>query len=188
MKKLIVSMVAILLLIGCASTTNGVPSRQPRPAITPKRLVTPASDEYMLYARGLSTDQLVEEEADRAAILRARQQLAATIETHIKSLTKQAREQVGIGRDAELNSQYSNAVKATVKQTLNITVPFKAAETRWDENRNGFRAEVIYKVDIGPVNKSILENIKQRKNLYERFRTSELFKELEEEIEKKESK
>ena len=67
-------------------------------------------------------------------------------------------------------------------------MPFKAAETRWDENRNGFRAEVIYKVDIGPVNKSILENIKQRKNLYERFRTSELFKELEEEIEKKESK
>ena len=92
MKKLIVSMVAILLLIGCASTTKVVPSRQTRPAITPKRLVTPASDEYMLYARGLSTDQLVEEEADRAAILRARQQLAATIETHIKSLTKQARE------------------------------------------------------------------------------------------------
>ena len=174
MKKQITTMMAILLLIGCASA--------------PKRLVTPASDEYTLYARGLSTDQLVEEEADGAAVLNARNALAATIETHIKSLTKRAREQIGIGKDAELNSQFSTAIKATVNQSLNFSSEYAVTETRWDKKRNGFRSEVIYKVDIGPLNQRMLENIKQRKNLYERFRTSELFNELEEEIDKEESK
>ncbi|MBC8487292.1 MAG: LPP20 family lipoprotein [Bacteroidetes bacterium] len=168
MKKQIASILAILLLVGCASS--------------PKRLVTPPSDEYTLYARGLSTDQLVEEEADAAAALNARNELAASIENHIKSLTKRAREQIGIGKDAELNSQFSQAIKQTVDQTLNFSTLYKSAETI--KKRNAFRAEVIYKIDIGPVNKRIMENIKQRQNLYERFRTSELFKELEEEIEK----
>ncbi len=167
-------MMAILLLIGCASA--------------PKRLVTPASDEYTIYARGLSTDQEIEEEADRAANLNAREELSASIESHIKSLTKRAREQIGLGKDAELNSQFSVAIKSTVNEALGFSVPFKTAETRWVKRLNAFRAEVIYKVDIGPLNQRMLENIKQRKNLYERFRTSELFNELEEEIDKEESK
>lgn len=153
----------------------------------PTRIEVPPSDEYTIYARGLSTDQRVEEEADAAAVLEARNELAASIEAHIKSLTKRAREQIGIGKDAELNSQFSKAIKQTVDQTLNFSTLYKAAETRWDKKRNAFRAEVIYKIDIGPVNNRMMENIKQRQNLYERFRTSELFKELEEEIEKEKS-
>lgn len=172
MKKQITSMIVILLLIGCASA--------------PKRLVTPASDEYTLYARGLSTDQSYEEDADIAAEADAKNRLSGMIETHVKSLTKRAREQIGIGKDAELNSQFSFATKQTVDQTLNFTSshgPIPA--TIWDKKRNGFRAEIILKVNIGPINERMLDNIKQRQKLYERFRTSELFNELEEEIDKK---
>jgi len=170
-KATVFGLAAILLLMGCASTH-------------PDRLVVPASDEFTLYARGLSTDQLIEEEADASAILNARNELASAIEAKINSLTKRAREQIGVGKDAELNSQYSSAVKQTVSQTLNFSTLYKAHTTVWDKKVNGFRAEVIYKVSIGPINQKLMENIKQRQNLYERFRTTQLFDELEKEIEK----
>jgi uncharacterized lipoprotein NlpE involved in copper resistance len=170
-KVIVISVAAILLLMGCASTH-------------PERLEVPASDEFTLYARGLSTDQLIEEEADAAAVLNARNELASAIEAHIKSLTKKAREQIGVGKDAELNSQYSSAMKQTVNQTLNFSTLYKAHTTVWDKKVNGFRAEVIYKVNIGPISQKLMENIKQRQNLYERFRTTDLFDELEKEIEK----
>ena len=170
MKKQIVSILAVLLFVGCATTSM--------------RLMTPPSDQYTLYARGLSTDQMVEEEADEVAILNARNQLAATLEARLKSLTKRAREQVGIGKDAELNSQYSIAIKQTVDQALNFSSPHAIAETKWVKKLNAYRAEVIYKVQIGPAKEQMMENIKQRKKLYERFRTGELFKELEKEIDK----
>jgi len=170
MKKQIIVGITILLIVGCASTYT--------------RLVVPKSDEFTVYARGLSTDQLIEEEADAAAVLNARNGLASNIETHIKSLTKRAREQVGIGKDAELNSQFSGAIIATVDQTLNFSSEYSVNPTVWDKKKNGYRAEVIYKINTGPVNKKMMENIKKRKNLYERFRTSELFRELENKIEK----
>ncbi len=166
---LLISISAIILLMGCA-------------AKQPERLVVPQSDEFTLYGRGLSTDQLIEEEADAAAALSARNELATSIEAHIKSLTKRAREQIGFGEDAELNSQFTSAMKQTVNQTLNFSTLYKAHTTVWDKKVNGFRAEVIYKVNIGPINQKMMENIKQRQNLYERMRTSDLFQELEEEI------
>ncbi|MCH8837544.1 MAG: hypothetical protein IIA60_07035 [Candidatus Marinimicrobia bacterium] len=158
---------SVVIMVGCAGT-------QPREA-----LIVPQSDQSTLYARGLSTTLLVEEAADNAAALRARNGLAATIEAHVKSLTKQASEQIGIGKDAELNSAFSEVIKQTVSQSLNFSSPYKKAPTVYDKRLGAYRAEVIYKVDIGPINDQIMENIKARKNLYERFRTTELFEELE---------
>ena len=167
MKKQIVSILAILMLIGCASN---------------KPIDVPPSDEYTLYARGLSTTLGIEGNADRQAILMARNELASAIETHITSLTKTASEQVGIGNDSELNDLFSQAIKATVKQTLEFSVLHSAKPTK--KVKGAYRAEKVYKVNIGPINEQMMENIKKRQNLYERFRTSELFNELEEEIEK----
>ena len=120
MKKQITTMMAILLLIGCASA--------------PKRLMVPASDEYTLYARGLSTHIPLEAKADADAKLQARNELVAAIESRVKSLTKSAYEQIGIGKDAELNSQFSQVIKSIVNETINISVEHAVAETRLDKN------------------------------------------------------
>lgn len=170
--SLAVKCICGLLLIGCVSTKP------------PERLVTPPSDEFTLYARGLSTDQRMEEMADRAAELQGRNALATAIQTHITSLTKQAAEQVGINEDSEMSRMFSQAIKLTVDQTLVGSVVHSNAVTRWDKRVGGFRAEVVMKIDIGVVNKNLIENLKQRKLLYERMRTGELFQELEAEIKK----
>lgn len=158
----------IIFMAGCAGT-------QP-----PSGLTVPPSDASTLYARGLSTTLLVEEAADNAAALRARNELATMIEAHVKSLTKQASEQIGIGKDAELNSAFSEAIKQTVNQSLNFSSQYQKAPTTWVKRLGAYRAEVIYKVNIGPINDQLMENIKARKNLHERFRTTGLYDELEE--------
>ncbi len=170
--SIFISVMIGILLIGCAGS---------KPS---ERLPVPKSDEFTLYARGLSTDQQIEEMADRASELQARNALASAIETHIRSLTKQAAEQVGIGNDSEQNRLFSQAIKATVDQTLVGSVVHSAAVTRWDKRTAAFRAEVVMKIDVSAVNQSMIDNLKQRQLLYQRLRTGELFRELEEDIEK----
>jgi|TARA_Y100000310_G_scaffold59576_1_gene54968 hypothetical protein len=185
-KYTIIGIILVSFIVGCATKPEIIPPITPpsRPITPPKRVEVPPSDEFTLYARGLSTGMMREEDADRRAALSARNELATSIETHIKSLTKDAMEQIGMGKDADLTSLFSSAIKATVDQTLRFSVLHSAKPTIWDERMNGFRAEVVYKLNIGPINEQMLDNIKQRKNLYEQFRASELFNELEDEIEK----
>jgi len=185
-KYTIIGIILVSFIVGCATKPEVTPQIKPpsRPITPPKRVEVPPSDEFTLYARGLSTGMMREEDADRRAALSARNELATSIETHIKSLTKDAMEQIGMGKDADLTSLFSSAIKATVDQTLRFSVLHSAKPTIWDERMNGFRAEVVYKLNIGPINEQMLDNIKQRKNLYEQFRASELFNELEDEIEK----
>lgn len=161
-------LLSMIVMVGCAGT----------------RLRPPQSDEFALYARGLSTDQTNESMADAAAQLNGRNELATTITAHIKSMTKQASEQVGIGKDSELNSLFSQAIVQTVDQTLVGSTVYEAAVTKYVRRLKAYRAEVIMMIDTGPVNEQMLDDIKERRKLYERFRTSELFKEMEAEIEK----
>ena len=172
MKKGRLTIIAtFLFILGCASSGNK------------RTIVVPVFTGETLYAYGVAT-RVMEQQSIEAARLNARNELASQIETHVRSLTKNASEQVGIGRDTEINNLFSSAVKATVDQTLNFSVPHEPPVTKDVENGQN-RTEVVYKLDVGPVNQAMLDNIKERKMLNERMRTSELFNELEEEIEKK---
>ena len=169
--SLILCVLSGIFIIGCAGKMYD-------------RIEVPPSDEFTLYARGLSTDQQLEEAADRAAVLNARNELASALEVHIKSLTKSATEQVGINQDAELNRMFTEAIKATVDQTLNFSVLHDAKQTIWDKRVPGWRAEVVYKIDLTVANRNLLDNVKERQRLYERLRSGELWQELEDEIER----
>ena len=157
-----------LFIIGCASNLNW--------------LNVPPSNDETFYAGGYATMPR-QKESSQSAVLMARQELASQIETHITALTKEAYEQVGIGKDPEINAIFSNAVKATVDQSLAFSVPNIPSISKNVKN-NQVRTEVVYKLDVGPVNQAMLDNIKERQMLYQRFRTGELFNELEENIEK----
>ena len=171
--QLITTCLVLMTVIGCAA------------GVVKQRVTTPASDQYTLYARGVSDGLRTESTSQRQAQLDARNNLATSIETHIKSLTKSASEQIGLGNDSELNSMFSQAIKQTVNQTLSFSLIHEGPVTT--EKKGIFRSEVVVKLDLGPVNQEMMENLKERKRLYERFRTSNLFKELESEIDSESS-
>ena len=166
--QLLTTSLVLMTVIGCAA------------GIVKQRVKAPLSDQYTLYARGVSDGLRMESASERQAQLDARNNLATSIENHIKSLTKSASEQIGLGKDSELNSMFSQAIKQTVNQTLNFSIIHEGPITT--KKKGIFRSEVVVKIDLSPVNQEMMENLKQRKRLYERFRTSNLFKELENEI------
>ena len=167
-RQLLTTCLVLMTLIGCAA------------GVVKQKVTTPASDQYTLYARGVSEGLMRENLSERAAQANARNELATSIQTHLKSLTKSASEQIGIGKDAELNTMFSEAIKQTVNQVMNFSTIHEGPVTT--EKKGVYRSEVVVKLDLSPVNQEMMENLKQRKRLYERFRTSNLFKELESEI------
>ena len=170
-QQLLTICLALMTFIGCAGGIKG---------LVKHNVTTPASDQYTLYARGVSDGLRTESTSQRQAQLDARNNLATSIENHIKSLTKSAVEQIGLGNDSELNSMFSQAIKQTVNQTLSFSLIHEGPVTT--QKKGIFRSEVVVKIDLGPVNQEMVESLKERKRLYERFRTSNLFKELESEI------
>ena len=175
-QQLLTICLALLTFIGCAGGIKG---------LVKHNVTTPASDQYTLYARGVSTGMQAEWLSEKDATTKARQELATSINNHIKALTKSATEQIGLGKDSELNTMFSDAVKQTVNQSLDFSLIHEGPVTT--EIKGEFRSEVVIKLDLSPVNQEMMENIKQRKRLYERMRTSNLFKELESEIDSESS-
>ena len=171
--QLLTTCLALMTIIGCFA------------GVVKQRVTTPASDQYTLYARGVSEGMPTENASERQAQTSARNELGATIETHIRSLTKSATEAIGLGKDAELNTMFSEAIKQTVNKVLNFSLVHDGPVTT--KKKGIYRSEVVYKIDLGPVNQEMMDSIKERKRLYERFRTSNLFKELESEIDSESS-
>ena len=121
--------------------------------------------------------------SEEDAWILAQQRMAGFIDTHVKGLTKRAREQIGLGKDAELNSMFSQATKATVNQSLKFMTVYGNYKTT-GSSKKGYKTVVWGKLNCGPINDEMMENLIIRQRLNERLRTSQLFTELEDEIAK----
>ena len=165
--QIVITLASLLfLIVGCAGTIKD-----------------PQSDQYTLYAKGISEGQMDIANSEEDAWILAQQRMGGFIDTHVKGLTKRAREQIGLGKDAELNSMFSQATKAVVDQQLRFMTVYGNYKTT-GSSKKGYKTVVWGKLNCGPINDEMMENLKKRQRLYERFRTSQLFTELEDEIAK----
>ena len=97
-------------------------------------------------------------------------------------MTKQFTEEVGLGEDAEFLSQTSVVSKSVTSKVLNGSRARQVETIK--EDGVIYRAYVLMELPIGPANSALLDAVKKQQNLYTRFRSSQGFQELEEEVEK----
>ena len=107
--------------------------------------------------------------------------IARQIEVKIQSLFKRFREEVGISEDAEFSSQVTDVSKSVTSVVLRglqtkKTTPMKEGTL--------YRAYVLVEMPIGDANAALVQNLRNQQNLYNRFRASQGYQELEEEVEK----
>jgi hypothetical protein len=97
-------------------------------------------------------------------------------------LIKKFDEEVGGGADSELLTQFTKVSKNVVDQTL---VGSRENKTIVKEEGNGYRAFVLMELPIGKAREELLKQLSSGENieLYTRFRASQSFQELKEEIE-----
>ena len=112
------------------------------------------------------------------AIADARGEISKQTAAHVKTLEKKFTEEVGGVENAEVNQHFLTVIKIVSNTTL---IGSKVTESKVCNENNGYRAYVLVDYPIGAANKALVEQIKKDKMLYERFRASQGYKELEQE-------
>ena len=111
------------------------------------------------------------------AKLEARKNLAQLVSIKLENLEKSFVEEVGEAKGSEMNEVFSSATKQITSQTLNGTVP---KMQKYETNDGITTAYVLMVLNPDIVDESLKNN--SAKHLYERFRASKAFEELDKEI------
>ena len=133
-----------------------------------------------LAAVGIGESRTIALAIDKAKV-RARTEMAHIISTKVDSLRKQFAEEIGEGKGSEVNALFSSADKHLASQELAGTAP---TDIRYSTKEGITTAYAL--VEQNPkILASAMENAGQKnKNMYTRFRASQAFKELDEEVKK----
>ena len=178
MKRLILlSLIFTLVILGCAS--RGI--TKVGDIEIPDWYLNPPTDADYLYGKATATSQDLQLAIDKAK-QGARLDIAENLESHIMGLIKKFDEEVGGVEEGELLTQFTQVSKNVVDQTL---VGSRENRTKVKEEGRGFRAFVLMELPIGKAREELLKQLSsgENENLYTRFRASQSFQELKEEIE-----
>jgi len=169
----VLALLVLFILGGCAGTKGG--SSSP----CPEWFTRLPEDPNYLFAAATATSRDLQLAINKAET-EGRRKIASTMEVRIKGLTKKFDEEVGLGEDAELLASYTQVTKEVISQTLTGS---RAKEQSTNKEGTGWRACVLMEMPIGAANAALVDRIKANEKMYTRFRASQTFKELEEEVE-----
>lgn len=169
------------LSVGCKSKSSSV-SGAMNPefkALYEKQIKMNENGALAAVAQGSSA--LPQNAIDKAK-LRARAEIATTLKTKIEALQKVFNEDVGEGKGAELNALFSSAIKSITSETLSGTTMGGVAT----EIKDGQVMACVLMVQNPKILANAMEQADQSPNkaMYTRFRASQAFKEMDEEIKK----
>ena len=184
MKNLILSTILLIIILvsffGCGSSTVNL-SKTDSGEI-PIWFLTPPNDPNndTLFSAKTATSRDMQIAIDKATT-DARTEISRQIEVNVQGLQKKFDEEVGLGEDSQLLSQFTQASKTVVSQSL---IGSKVKDNKIIKDGNTWRSYVLVEYPLGAAKKLLLDKIKENEQLYTRFRASETFKELENEVQR----
>lgn len=146
----------------------------------PKWFVEIPQDPNYLFAAATATSTDMQLAINKAQT-EGRNQLAQQLEVKFNGLQKRFQEETGAGNDSEYLDQFTLAYKSVVSTELH-----GSRISRQDLQQEGeiWRSYVLMEMPIGQANEQLMGKIKANQNLYTRFRATQTYQELDEEIEK----
>lgn len=163
------------IFTGC-STKNTMELEAP--VEVPKWFATPPSDKDYLYGVATAASKDLQLALNKAAT-DARAEIARQTDIRVQGLQKKFDEETGLGADAQLLQMYTQATKTVVSTSLNGS---KVKDQSFQKIGNIYRAFVLAEFPVGAANQEFLNQLKAREELYTRFRATQTFKELEDEL------
>lgn len=182
MKKFAIFFIVLAIIWGCGSTKKQLtpnPTEQTLKKI-PEWYTNVPKDPNYLFASASATS-LDLDFATRKAAQIARAEIARQLETKLEGMVKGFTEEVGTGENAEFLTQFTEVSKTVTSRVLNGS---QIVKQEIQQDGQIYRAYVLMQMPIGEANAAFLEQLKKQQNLYTRFRASQAFKELEEEVRK----
>jgi len=164
-------MVLGLVIAGCGGSKE---------VKVPGFMTNPPTDPNYLFAVATATSRDMQLALDKAK-QDGRVDIASQLKSRVMGLIKKFDEEVGKTSDSELLQQFTKVSKTVVDQTL-VGCRVRKQEVRKEGEL--YRAYVLMELPLAAAKEALLNQIKQREHLYTRFRASQSFKELEEEVQK----
>ena len=168
---------SMILLTSCATTSKAPRTTEIK---VPEWYNNVPTDPNYLFAPATARSQDLQH-AVNTAKEEARVGIAREMRVKVQGLFKRFREETGVGEDAEFLSMETDVSKSVVSETL---VGCKTKTQEILSEGTLYRVYVLMELPIGEANLAMLAKIKENERMYTRYRASEAFKELEEEVEK----
>ncbi len=178
LKSFIAAALAAILLVGCGRSTE--PLQKTDMGDVPDWYLNQPSDPNYLHAVNTSTSKDMQTAVDKATQA-ARVEVGRQVELKINALQKRFTEETGIGDDAQLLDQFTQASKTVVSTSLSGS---KEKQKKIIKDGNNWRAYVLVEYPLGAAQEALREQIKKNEQLYTRFRASQTYKELDDEVQK----
>lgn len=122
--------------------------------------------------------------AKKKAVTDAQGQLAEIFNTQVNRMKKMFQEEIGSAEDSEINEAFTTVTKVLTSTMLQGAITKKTKYMK-DPSTGKFTAAALVAVEPDKVNMSILDEVKKGKpKLYERFRASQAYDELDQAMEK----
>ena len=137
-------------------------------------------DPNYLFAANSQTSQDMQLATDKATEA-ARADVARQLQVKIEGLQKRFNQETGTGNDAQLLQMFTQAEKTVVDETLTGS---KVKNQKIVRDGNLWRSYVLVEYPIGAANEALMQQIKNNNQMYTRFRASQTFKELQDEVDK----
>lgn len=173
---------AATLATACKSAPKSTPETRAVVSTIPDWFSKPplADDKFFGVATSESRDMQL---AVDKAVAASRAQIAQQLEVKFGGVAKRFQEETGAG-NSELLDQFTQTYKLVSSQTLNGA---RAKEQKVIPGEGTYRAYVLLEMPIGEANKALMAKLSSQQALYTRFRATQAFKEMNEELEKYEA-
>ena len=166
-----------LMLIGCGGTKS---LQSADTGDIPDWFTNVPKDPNFLYAAKTATSQDLQLAFDKATT-DARAEIGRQVEIKVEGLQKRFQEETGTNTDAQLLEQFTQANKTVVSTTLSGSQITKQKQVK---DGSLWRAYVLVEYPVGAANQAFLQQIKKNEQLYTRFRSTQTFKDLDDEVKK----
>lgn len=184
--SVIVVLICIAGLIGCTSGGKKKPegaevSEQSKPITgIPGWWNKIPEDPNYIFAHTTQASKDLQMAINKAA-QEGRVQVAQQLQTKVSGVMKLFMEDTGVGTDSEILAHSENITKSVVSESL-VGSKINKQDLRQEETL--YRAYVEMIMPIGEANLSLRNNLKKDQLLYQKFRASQAYQDLEKETEK----
>ena len=185
--KILLIVCSIFFMVNCGG--NKGPDLSPEVSRktlknAPKWFIDTPDKEGYKYTTATATSQDMQLAVNKAR-LDAAQTLAGQVSSEMNGLVKRAQEETGLGADSDLIDQFSQTQEQVITTSLkDWKVSEKEIQEEKSNNQRIYRAYVLIEWDEGAANKRLLQKIKEDEKLYTLMRSTELFEEMDEKVEK----
>ncbi len=177
MKRVVYSLLAVAVCVGFAGCKK-MPKMDSDKTVfdVMQEEVAKISEKGGMAAVGIAKSANTQLAVTKAKV-EARKNLAQLVQVKIENLEKAFIEEIGEAAGSEMNQLFSSATKQITSQTLQGTVP---KIQKYETDKGVTTAYILMVLNPDIIHSSLKNN--SAKHLYERFRASKAFEELDKEI------